>query len=80
MLLNYYVFCFSYPHHCTENIRYVSPLIVYGLLFIGIAGERLEVNLQKNTVKLSIKTALSLIVALYALSSVAMFALIGISG
>lgn len=80
MLLNYYVFCFSYPHHCTENIRYVSPLIAYGLLFIGIAGERLEVNLQKNTVKLSIKTALSLIVALYALSSVTMFALIGISG
>ncbi|MBO4573568.1 MAG: glycosyltransferase family 39 protein [Clostridia bacterium] len=35
MLIFYYVFCFTYPHHCTENIRYVSPLIVLGCVFIG---------------------------------------------
>ncbi len=35
MIIFYYVFCFSYPHHCTENIRYVSPIIVLGLVFIG---------------------------------------------
>lgn len=35
MILFYYVFCFSYPHHCTENIRYVSPLIVMGLVLMG---------------------------------------------
>jgi len=35
MVMFYYIFCFSYPHHCTENIRYVSPVIVCGALFIG---------------------------------------------
>ena len=35
MIIFYYLFCFSYPHHCTENIRYISPVIVFGTLFIG---------------------------------------------
>ena len=35
MVFFYYIFCFAYPHHCTENIRYVSPVIVFGALFIG---------------------------------------------
>ena len=35
MMMFYYTFCFAYPHHCTENIRYVSPVILLGTLFIG---------------------------------------------
>ncbi len=37
MLVFYYIFCFTHPHHCTMNIRYVSPLIFAGSIFIGIA-------------------------------------------
>ena len=37
MVVSYYIFCFSYPHHCSENIRYVSPVIVFGAAFIGKA-------------------------------------------
>lgn len=36
ILACYYLFCFQYPHMCTENARYVVPLIVFGALFIGI--------------------------------------------
>ncbi len=36
MLAFYYVFCFSFPHHCSENIRYVSQLIIFGSAFIGV--------------------------------------------
>ena len=36
ILASYYLFCFQYPHMCTENARYVVPLIVFGALFIGM--------------------------------------------
>ncbi len=36
ILGSYYLFCFQYPHMCTENARYVVPLIVFGGLFIGM--------------------------------------------
>lgn len=32
----YYFFCFTYPHTCTMNVRYVAPLIVVGAAFIGL--------------------------------------------
>lgn len=35
ILLSYYYFCIAYPHTCTQNIRYASPLIVLGAFFIG---------------------------------------------
>lgn len=34
----YYCFCFSYPHVCTMNIRYCTPIIVIGALSIGYLG------------------------------------------
>lgn len=36
VLGSYYLFCFQYPHMCTENARYVVPLIVFGALFLGM--------------------------------------------
>ncbi|HCC35141.1 MAG TPA: hypothetical protein DEQ02_05705 [Ruminococcaceae bacterium] len=32
----YYVFCFTHPHTCTENIRYAVPLILMGAIFTGL--------------------------------------------
>lgn len=40
----YYYFCFSYPHTCTMNIRYVSPMIFLGAMFIGIYMQSSEEN------------------------------------
>lgn len=42
LLLNYYVFCFTYPFTCTQNIRYISPLILIGALFIGLHIQKSE--------------------------------------
>ncbi len=42
MVVFYYIFCFEFPHHCTENIRYVSPTIIFGLIFMGLAKNRIE--------------------------------------
>lgn len=34
-LISYYVFCFQFPYTCTQNIRYVVPLIFLGALALG---------------------------------------------
>ena len=34
-LAAYIQFCFAYPHTCTQNIRYATPLIWIAALFIG---------------------------------------------
>lgn len=35
MLVMYYYFCITYPHVCTQNVRYGVPLIVIGALSVG---------------------------------------------
>lgn len=35
LLISYLSFCVSFPHTCTMNIRYASPLIVIGAFFLG---------------------------------------------
>lgn len=36
ILGSYYIFCFEFPFTCTQNVRYVVPLIVTGAMFIGL--------------------------------------------
>ncbi len=42
LLGSYYVFCFDFPHVCTENIRYASPLVLFGAYFVGLAIQNLH--------------------------------------
>ncbi|MBR2913630.1 MAG: glycosyltransferase family 39 protein [Oscillospiraceae bacterium] len=35
-LLSYYSFCIIFAHVCTQNIRYATPLIFIGCLFLGL--------------------------------------------
>ncbi len=35
-LISYYSFCIGFPHVCTQNIRYATPLIFIGCLFLGL--------------------------------------------
>ncbi len=44
-LVSYYSFCIMYAHTCTQNIRYATPLILIGCLFLGMwlqKGEKLS--------------------------------------
>lgn len=86
MIAFYYIFCFSYPHHCTENIRYVSPLVVFGSLFIGKGleafGNKSGELKTKKSVKIISKVLNALAVVLvvvFAVSSVTMFLQIGLA-
>ncbi len=36
LMINFYKFCADFPHTCTQNFRYISPLLALGVLFIGI--------------------------------------------
>ena len=54
MIVSYYIFCFEYPHHCTENMRYVTPLILYGLIFSGVAEKRYETSCVDNKTAASV--------------------------
>lgn len=35
-LMSYISFCLTYPHTCTQSIRYATPVIYVSLLFLGI--------------------------------------------
>ena len=35
LMISYYVFCLKYPHVCTEEIRYASPVIFIGAFFMA---------------------------------------------
>jgi len=35
-LVSYYSFCLAFAHVCTQNIRYATPLIVIGCVFLGL--------------------------------------------
>lgn len=35
-LISYYSFCIAFAHVCTQNIRYATPLIFIGCLFLGV--------------------------------------------
>ena len=66
--VSYYVFCFRFPHVCTENIRYAVPLIVIGAYFIGLLMQTLS---QKDSGRLQhiFAKVLCQIVIIYGASS-----------
>ncbi|MBE6850553.1 MAG: hypothetical protein E7504_02280 [Ruminococcus sp.] len=35
-LISYYSFCIAFAHVCTQNVRYATPLIFIGCLFVGL--------------------------------------------
>lgn len=78
MLIFYYIFCFTYPHHCTMNIRYVSPLIFVGAITIGIVVNDLK-YVKNIKLKNAIETSGGILVGIFALSSVLTYLLIASS-
>ncbi len=52
-LISYYSFCLSFAHTCTQNIRYATPLIVIGCLFLGLWMQQREFSAKMRYVILS---------------------------
>lgn len=49
MIVSYVLFCFSYPHFCSMDFRYIVPTLLVGACFFGKAMERLEETRGKRT-------------------------------
>ncbi len=72
----YYYFCISFPFTCTQNIRYASPLILVGSIYIGKSVERQKAGNGRGRVAyLSIIYSL---VGLFCLFSMVTYTLIGV--
>lgn len=75
LLISYYIFCFQFPFFCTQNIRYASPLIVIGAIFIG---KMISAN-QNNQSKFSkyFRWTVTAITVCFCFMSVMTYTLIG---
>lgn len=72
--ISYYIFCFAYPHTCTQNIRYAVPLIIIGALYLGVVYSKME---EKNSKRSKwVKNIILLPVALFSLASLMMYLVI----
>ena len=77
ILVMYYVFCFSFPHVCTMNIRYGVPLIVIGALSVGfLLGELLRC--KKLPVRLC-GGALGVLIAAYAFGGYMVYQIVAVT-
>ena len=69
VLVSYVQFCFNYPHTCTMNIRYATPLIILGAVYLGLF-------LQKS--KCKFKKVVYLLVPIFCISTVAVYSLLSL--
>ena len=68
----YFIFCYEYPHSCTMNIRYCTPLIIFCLLGLGLFIKEMKEGNFKN-IFIRITFVISL---LFSLASMSLFILI----
>ena len=74
-MFSYYLFCIKYPHICTEDIRYVLPLIFTGSLFIAMTVGQLS---KKRTIPRRIlKTGIIAFTVLFCTFTVYQLVLLG---
>jgi len=85
LLVSYIGFCYQFPHMCTMNVRYVSPLVIVGAFFLADAMQllRKQANSKKDTDSTIIYLHLGefmvqSIIVFYILSSVLVYTLLNI--
>ena len=71
ILLSYYIFCIKYPDTCTEDIRYASPLIFIGAVFIALTVRQLQSF--KGKISKILCTSIIVLTAAFCISSFTMF-------
>ena len=48
MLVAYVPFCFSYPHFCSMDFRYIVPTLLTGAVFLGLLLKYLDTKREQN--------------------------------
>ena len=74
-LIMYYSFCITYDFTCTQNIRYATPLILIGSIFLGYMTDGAEAFRSRGLIIL--RRALYLIIPLFCLFSALTYLMIG---
>ncbi len=79
VLLGYFIkFVFDFPHTCSMDIRYVTPSIVLGAMFIGMGYEQIKSDYRENETLLKVmKYSVSGLTAAFGLFSTLVYILIG---
>ena len=77
ILIMYYVFCITFPHVCTQNVRYGVPLIVIGALSLGYL-IRDFLNSGSKAKKIT-AIVLSSVIGIYALSGYMVYNAVAVS-
>ena len=75
IFVSYYIFCFKFPHVCTQNIRYTVPLIVIGAYFVGYAVKYLLGDDAKKIQRI-VGSLICGTVTLYALSGILVYSVV----
>lgn len=82
-LISYLVFCYRFPHSCTMNIRYASPLILTGAFFTGAAGQKIGEHTGAPGLKGALCAGINYISALcicgFAVFSACVYTLLGVA-
>ncbi len=78
MLVTYIPFCFSYPHFCSMDYRYLVPTLLTGAIFLAVLLRKME-TADKTTVKGKLlvggKAILIAAVALFAVCATLIYAM-----
>ncbi len=72
----FYVFCYLYPNTCTQNFRYISPLLVVGVVQYAMLFDLLEKG-EETRLKKVCSATLTAAVSLFCVLSVATYLLLG---
>ncbi|MCD8026292.1 MAG: hypothetical protein LUF33_05040 [Clostridiales bacterium] len=75
ILGSYYIFCFTYQFTCTQNIRYIIPLITLGALFVGTVPSMIS---GKQKYKKALRGSLYGLTALFCIYSAVTYSVIGL--
>lgn len=67
--ISYYAFCMKYTHVCTQNIRYATPLIFIGCLFLGL-------HMCSKHYPKALKIAAGAFTAVFAIASCAVYGIV----
>ena len=68
----YYYFCIAFPFTCTQNIRYATPLIVIGSVYIG------KTITRQDEIPKCLSKTIALLSVLFGVFSFATYTLIGV--
>ena len=77
VLGSYLVMCAGFPHTCTMNIRYATPIIVVGALFLGKAAQSMGQGERGLNLRTVCRYSLFGLVGLYCALSTAVYILLG---